>query len=76
MGNVNKDRSLTRRQQIFCQEYLVDFNATRAAKAAGYKAKNLSVAGSEILRNPKVQTFVKARIESRSQNATVSFEEW
>jgi phage terminase small subunit len=38
-------KELTRRQQIFVAEYLVDGNATRAAIAAGYSACAASVRG-------------------------------
>lgn len=34
---IVKERALTSKQQLFCQEYIVDLNATQAAKRAGYK---------------------------------------
>lgn len=50
---------LTEKQELFVQEYLLDFNATRAAIAAGYSAGtgNASAAtmGWELLRNPEIQ---------------------
>lgn len=45
-------------QDRFCHEYLIDFNGTRAYRAAGYKAKNDNVAAvgaSKLLRLAKVQ---------------------
>lgn len=47
------------KQQRFVEEYLVDFNATRAAMRAGYKAKNADVVGAQLLR----KTLVAAAIE-------------
>lgn len=47
--------SLTPKQELFCQEYLIDLNATRAAKAAGYSEKSAHDIGSENLRKPEIQ---------------------
>lgn len=49
------DSSLTMKQRIFILEYLRDFNATRAATAAGYSKKTAHMMGFENLRNPKIQ---------------------
>lgn len=45
---------LTPKQALFCREYMIDLNATQAAKRAGYKGNNktLSVVGSENLGKP------------------------
>ena len=56
---MKKDKiSKANRHEIFCLEYLVDFNATRAASAAGYSKKTAEVAGSRLLRNVKVQEIL------------------
>lgn len=47
---------LTNKQLAFCREYLVDRNATQAAIRAGYATKGAEVTGSQLLRNPKVQS--------------------
>ena len=60
-------RSMGKQQRIpaghrierFCQEYVIDNNATRAATSAGYSAKTANQQGSRLLANVKV----KARIE-------------
>ncbi len=46
---------LTTKQRIFVLEYLRDFNATRAAVAAGYSRKTAHVTGWDNLRNPKIK---------------------
>lgn len=43
---------LTDKQRMFVAEYLIDFNATRAAKAVGYKNPNKT--GSLLLKQPAV----------------------
>lgn len=50
---------LTEKQEGFCQAYLIDFNATKAAKAAGYSENTAYSIGWELLRKPEIQ----ARIE-------------
>jgi len=40
-----KDRPLTAKQQAFCEEYLVDLNATQAALRAGYCANSVNKVG-------------------------------
>ena len=58
---------LTPLQERFCQEYLKDLNATQAAKRAGSKAENLTVAGSEFLANPNVQAEIDRLKLERSE---------
>jgi phage terminase small subunit len=49
---------LTKKQRIFVKEYLVDSNATRAAKAAGYSKASATVIGSRLLTNVKVRAAI------------------
>lgn len=49
---------LTSKQEKFCREYVIDFNATQAAIRAGYSEKGADVRGSELLGNRKVQNFL------------------
>lgn len=53
-----RKRQLTDKQERFCQEYLVDSNATAAAKRAGYSDKTAHVQGHDLLK----KTLVKARL--------------
>ena len=47
---------LTDKQKRFCEEYLVDSNATRAARAAGYSSPDKIAA--EIKRMPEVRKYL------------------
>jgi phage terminase small subunit len=51
---------LTPKRQRFVAEFLVDLNATRAARAAGYSAKTAKQAGSRVLTNVDVSAAVQA----------------
>ena len=58
--------TLTAKQDTFCRQYLVDLNATAAARRAGYSARNADKIGSELLG----KTGVAARIsELRAEAA-------
>lgn len=55
---------LTERQEQFCNEYLIDLNATRAYKSV-YKSckkdETASAASARLLRNVKVQHYIEKR---------------
>lgn len=55
---------LTAKQERFVDEYLVDLNATAAARRAGYSEKTAEVIGYENLRKPQIM----AAIHERQQN--------
>lgn len=60
------DNKLNPNQQIFCDEYLIDRNATRAYMAAYPGAKNSDVAkacGSRLLTNANVSAYLAAQQE-------------
>lgn len=66
---------LTPKQQIFVDEYLVDFNATRAYKVA-YKSckkdETARVNGSKLLTNTNIQNYIDERIQDRKERIEVT----
>jgi phage terminase small subunit len=67
--------SKANRLEIFCLEYLIDFNATRAAKAAGYSKKTAYSQGQRLLKNVETQMtlaekrkVIVERIEFTAEN--------
>lgn len=58
LSDEAKALDLTTRQEMFCREYIKDYNATRAAIAAGYAKDSAHVAGSRLLSNVKIQKFL------------------
>lgn len=61
--------ALTEKQELFVQAYLIDFNATKAAKSAGYSEDTAGAIGWENLRKPEIQ----ARIEEVRSEMGKSF---
>lgn len=59
---------LTAKQQRFCDEYLIDLNATQAAIRAGYSKRTAAASAARLLRNVKVQEYIAQRMaEKESQ---------
>lgn len=49
---------MTKKQQRFCHEYMVDMNGTQAAIRAGYKETSARVTGSELLALPAIREYI------------------
>lgn len=56
---------LTTKQKIFCMEYIKDFNASRAAREAGYSDNTANAIGSENLTKPIIQSHIAECIQKR-----------
>ena len=57
---------MTDKQKRFCDEYLIDCNATRAYKVAYPNVKKdevASVNGSKLLRNTKVKSYIDEQLQ-------------
>ncbi|WP_390451781.1 terminase small subunit, partial [Chryseobacterium sp. Alg-005] len=63
---------LTEKQQKFCEEYLIDLNATQSAIRAGYSEKTASEQGTRLLGNVKVQNFLKERQEKKAEELDIT----
>ena len=67
--------ALTEKQKIFCDEYLIDLNATRAYMVAYPNVKNENVAAvnaSKVLRNTKVAAYIAERMKERQERTEVT----
>ena len=49
---------LTEKQKRFCDEYLIDLNATQAAIRAGYSAKTAGRIGGENLKKLEIIKYI------------------
>ena len=59
---------MTAKQQRFCDEYLIDLNATQAAIRAGYSKKTAYSIGDENLKKPELKNYIEQRMaEKESQ---------
>lgn len=63
---------LTDKQKRFCEEYLIDLNATQAAIRAGYSQKTAFSIGVENLKKPLVQEYLQKLMDERSQRTEIT----
>jgi len=56
---------LTPKQKLFVQEYLIDQNATVAARRAGYSSKNADKIGSELLGKTRVSEAINSELTKK-----------
>lgn len=56
---------MTPKQKLFCDEYLIDLNATQAAIRAGYSEKNARNIASENLTKPNIKEYIDARMAEK-----------
>lgn len=66
--------ALTDKQKRFCEEYLIDLNATQAAIRAGYSPKTAEQTASRLLRNVKVQEYIAKRQKELSRSTEITQE--
>jgi phage terminase small subunit len=57
--------SLPLKQQMFCREYIVDLNGSRAAIRAGYAERSARITASKLLTNNNIQEFIQSLIQER-----------
>jgi len=68
------DKYLTPKQQVFVDEYLIDFNATQSAIRAGYSKKTAYFQGPRLLKNVNVCLEIKKAMEKRSEKTRIDSE--
>ena len=63
---------LNPKQTKFCEEYLVDLNATQAAIRAGYSIKTAKETGYENLTKPHIAEFIQIAMAERSKSTGIT----
>lgn len=65
---------MTPKRKIFADEYLIDLNAARAYRAAGYRGNDnvCKVEGHRLLTNPNVAAYIAAAQAERAQRTEIT----
>ena len=58
MTREELEQQMTDKQRRFCEEYVVDWNASRASRDAGYKPNAAQQTGAENLKKPVIQAYI------------------
>lgn len=66
------EKKLTPKQERFVAEYLVDLNATAAARRAGYSAKTANEQGSRLLTNVSVRYALEKAQKKRQERTEIT----
>jgi phage terminase small subunit len=78
MINFKKKRyamnQLTTKQNRFVEEYVTDFNASRAAVSAGYSEKTARSIASELLTKPDIRSAIKQQLDKLSAETFINRE--
>lgn len=72
MTDDAKDIQLTDKQERFCYEYCIDFNATKAAIRSGYSEKTAYSTGSENMKKPEILARIKQMQANLAETAGIS----
>ena len=66
--------TLNDKQKRFCEEYLIDLNATAAAIRAGYSEDTAYSQGQRLLKNVEIQKYVKEHQKNTSTKLNITRE--
>lgn len=66
---TEENKKLTRKQQVFIDEYLKCFNASEAARRAGYSEKSARFTGSDLLADGNISQQIQARLNEVHMSA-------
>jgi phage terminase small subunit len=62
---------LTPKQRVFVDEFLIDLNATQAAKRAGYSKKTAQQMGAENLSKPLIAEAIAKALAERAERLKI-----
>lgn len=63
------------KQKKFCDEYLIDCNATQAAIRAGYSEKTANEQGNRLLANVSIKAYIDEQLERMHNEKTADAQE-
>ena len=69
---MNNNGELTPKQKRFCEEFIVDDNATQAAIRAGYSSRSAYSIGHENLKKPKIKRYINRLKKARNLRTQVT----
>jgi phage terminase small subunit len=75
MESDTMDKRLTDKQRAFCEQYLIDLNATQAAIRAGYAKKTARQIGTENLSKPVIKAAIQRAMVKVAEKASITVDE-
>lgn len=65
---------LTDKEKRFCQEYIIDFNGSRAARDAGYSENTAAEIAYENLRKPHIKQYMGELLKPKCDKLDITVE--
>jgi phage terminase small subunit len=69
------ESKLTAKQKMFCQEYMIDLNATQAAIRAGYSEDTAKEIGCQNLTKVNIQEYLQKLMKERMERVLITQED-
>lgn len=69
------EKRMTAKQRRFCDEYLIDLNATQAAIRAGYSERSANRIGTENMSKPVIKAYITARMAEKDKELIANQDE-
>lgn len=66
---------MSAKMKLFCEEYIVDVNATKAAIRAGYSDKSAKVTASKLMKRQDIRDYIDQLLEERQKPTIAKAEE-
>jgi len=66
---------LSEKETIFCEEYITDFNATKAAMRAGYSEDSAKSTGYHLKQKPEIMAYINELMEKRSLRLRITVDD-
>jgi phage terminase small subunit len=60
---MSKNKKLTNKEMVFCEEYIRCWNGAASARAAGFSAKTAREQAYDLLTKPHIRVYIKGRLE-------------
>jgi phage terminase small subunit len=72
---VSKDKKkLTAKEKLFCDNYLVHLNASKAVRESGYESKNPHELGYKLLRKGHIADYISERLKEQTDKLDIQQE--
>ena len=65
------NKKLTPKQEKFCNEYLIDLNASAAARRAGYSKRNADKIGPNLIGKSRIAEKIQKTIDEQTKRTLV-----
>jgi phage terminase small subunit len=69
---TNKKNALSKKQKLFVDEYIKDFNGARAARAAGYSKKTARIIANQLLTKLDIREEIQSVLHKREKRTQIT----